>query len=95
VQYLLLIHNNVTSDTAEAEWTVFIARAKESGMFRGGSELGARELVGSGAPVPSSAHIGGFMQFETDDKAKLLELLRSHPIVAHGGTVELCEMPRS
>jgi acetylglutamate kinase len=35
------------------------------------------------------------MRFETDEKVKLLELLQSHPVVVHGGTVELCEMPRS
>jgi hypothetical protein len=93
MEYLLLIHNNATSRTAEAEWTEFIARARDSGTFRGGSELGSRELVGSDAPVPSSAHLGGFMRFETDNRTRLLDLLRSHPIVAHGGTVELCEMP--
>ncbi|HUG11581.1 MAG TPA: hypothetical protein VMM36_11230 [Opitutaceae bacterium] len=95
MQYLLLIHNNVTSNTAEAEWTEFIARAKESGTFRGGSELGARELIGSSTQVSSSAHIEGFMRFESDDKQKILDLLKTHPVVVHGGTVELCEMPES
>jgi len=94
MQYLLLIHNNVTSNTAEAEWAEFIARAKESGTFRGGSEVGARESVGT-APAASSTHIGGFMRFESDDKQKILDLLQTHPVVAHGGTVELCEMPKS
>jgi hypothetical protein len=94
MQYLLLVHTNVTSPTVEAEWTRFIERAKESGSFRGGSEIGDCECVGSAA-TGSSAHIGGFMRFETDEKVKLLELLQSHPVVVHGGTVELCEMPRS
>lgn len=95
MQCLLPIHDNVTSETTEAGWTGFIARAKESGTFRGGSEPGTRELAGDGAPEPPSAQIGGFMQFEADDKAKLLKLLHSHPFVMHGGAVERCEMPRS
>ncbi len=35
------------------------------------------------------------MRFDSDDKEKLLELLKTHPVVVHGGTVELCEMPES
>lgn len=94
MEYLLLIHVNVQTPTVESEWTEFITRAKESGTFRGGSELGARESVGA-PPVGSSSHIGGFMRFESADKQKILELLQSHPVVIHGGTVELCGMPRS
>jgi hypothetical protein len=95
MQYLLLIHDNVTSPTTDSDWADFIARATESGMFRGGSELGSREIIGTGAALPSSAHIGGFMRFDADDRLRLVELLQSHPIVIHGGTVELCEMPQS
>ena len=93
MQYLLLIHDNVTSASTDSDWADFIAKAKETGMFRGGSELGPRVIVGPGKAVPSSEHISGFMRFDADDKLRLLELLQSHPIVIHGGTVELIEMP--
>jgi hypothetical protein len=35
------------------------------------------------------------MRFDSDNKQALLDLLKSHPAVAHGGSVELCEMPKS
>jgi hypothetical protein len=66
-------------------------------MFKGGSALGEREVIGDAASAKSTRHIGGFMRFDADDKdkAQLLELLQRHPVVLHGGTVELCEMPRT
>ena len=94
-QYLLLIQNNTTSATTPAEWDRFFAAAKASGLFNGGSALGERVVIGDTQSARSTQHIGGFMRFDTDDRAKLLELLKQHPVVLHGGSVELCEMPRS
>jgi len=94
-QYLLLIQNNAKSQSAPAEWDAFFAAAKASGMFEGGSALGEREVIGDAASAKSTRHIGGYMRFDTGDKAKLLELLKRHPVVLHGGSVELCEMPRT
>jgi hypothetical protein len=94
-QYLLLIQNNAKSKATPAEWDLFFAAAKESGLFRGGSALGERVLVGDTQSAQSTKHIGGYMRFDADDKAKILELLKQHPVVTHGGSVELCEMPKS
>jgi len=95
MEYLVLIHNNSKTPANQAEWTEFVTRAKDTGMFRGGSELGTRELIGRVDAVQSSTHIGGFMRFDSNDKARLLELLEFLPVVSHGGTIELCEMPKS
>ena len=35
------------------------------------------------------------MRFDSDDKAKLIELLKLHPVVLHGCSLELCELPKS
>jgi hypothetical protein len=35
------------------------------------------------------------MRFDADDKQALLDLLATHPNLVHGGTVELCELPKS
>jgi hypothetical protein len=95
-QYLLLIHDDAKSKASTEEWTQFFVAAKESGYFRGGSEIGERVIVGGdGVSAQPTSHIGGFMRFDADDKAKLLELLRHHPVVLRGGSVELCEMPKS
>jgi hypothetical protein len=94
-QYLLLIQGNAKIRIPAAEWDRFNAAAKASGMFKGGSEVGSREVLGDTQTVRPTKHIVGYMRFDSDDKAKLLELLQSHPVVVHGGSVELCELPKS
>ena len=94
-QYILLIHNNTRSDPTPEEWESFFEAAKQSGVFRGGSEIGERELIGDTQAVTSSDHITGYMRFDSEDKEVVLELLQKHPIVIHSGTVELCVMPKS
>lgn len=95
MEYILLIHDNTTTTPAEAEWMAFIERAQASGTFRGGSEVGVRQTFGQTAGVASTAHIAGYMRFEADDRQVIVDLLARHPVVVHGGTVELCELPKS
>lgn len=94
-QYLLLIHGNEKTDTTEKEWEIFFVAAKRSGTFQGGSEVGIRETIGDSSSLPSSAHIVGYMRFDAEDKQTILELIKHHPVVLHGGSVELCELPKS
>lgn len=94
-QYLLLIQNNTKTKSTPAEWDAFFGAAKESGLFRGGSALGDRVVVGDSQSAQSTKHIGGYMRFDSDDHAKILDLLKKHPVVMHGGSVELCEMPKT
>jgi len=95
-QYILLIQGNTTSATSPEEWDSFFKVAKESGLFKGGSAIGeARIMIGDIQTARSTEQITGYMRFDADDREKLLLLLRQHPVVLHGGTVELCELPRS
>jgi hypothetical protein len=94
-QYILLIQGNAKCRATPAEWDHFLAVAKASGMFYGGSEIGNREVLGDAQTARPTRHITGYMRFDTEDKGKLLELLQSHPVVRHGGAVELCELPKS
>ena len=95
MQYLLLIHRNTDSEPSAQEWDDFINRAVASGLFRGGSELANRTPIGTKAVPDTLNDIAGFMRFDADSSDALRQLLLSHPTVEHGGTVELCEMPRS
>lgn len=95
MQYIVLIHKNTDSDPTPDEWDEFIAIATQTGMFKGGSAIGLRYVVGEKNIIDTTAHVDGFMRFDSDDLNLLLELLKKHPVVRHGGTVELCEMPKS
>jgi hypothetical protein len=77
------------------EWAAFFSAAQQSGTFKGGSEIGKRSVVGDASSAVSTAHIVGYMRFDSDNKQQILDLLQAHPVVIHGGSVELCEMPQS
>lgn len=91
-QYILLIQNNAKSQSSPEEWDTFFSLARESGLFRGGSALGKREIIGDTATAKASDFIGGYMTFDSEDKNLIIDLLQQHPVVIHGGSVELCEL---
>lgn len=92
---MALIHGDADSAPEPRQWNEFLREAMESGMFQGGSELGGRHQIGSKAAPDSTDTIVGFMRFETDDLARLKQLLQTHPVIQNGGTIELREMPAS
>ena len=52
-------------------------------------------MLGNTQSAVSSAHLTGYMRVDSDDRQKLLELLQLHPVIRHGGSAELCELPLS
>jgi hypothetical protein len=98
MEYITFMHKTkdpgATGGTEE-EWDRFIDVAKESGLFRGGSAIGQRMTIGNNGVPDITDHIGGYMRFDADNLDELTDLLKQHPTVVHGGTVEICEMPKS
>lgn len=94
-QYILLVQRTVKSHSTPEEWDAFFTAARESGLFRGGSEIGNRTVLGNTASAQPTDHIVAYMRFDSDNKQQLLDLLEKHPVIAHGGSAELCEMPES
>jgi len=95
MQYIALIHKNTDTTPTSAEWGHFFEIASATGLFKGGSEIGARQAVGKKAVSDTSRDVGGYMRFDADDLNRLTELLQQHPVVKHGGTIELFTMPKS
>ena len=91
--YILLIQGNATSESSPEEWDAFFTAARQSDLFQGGSRIGKRIVLGDAQSAQATDHIVGYMRFDSDDRQKILELLSKHPVVIHGGSVELCEMP--
>ncbi len=94
-QYILLIQGNAKTKPSAEEWNQFFTAARQSGLFEGGSAMGKRAVLGDAQSAKSSDHIVGYMRFDAEDKQELLNLLKQHPVVMHGGSVELCELPKS
>jgi len=95
MEYILFIHKNTDSTTTREQWDEFFVAANESGMFLGGSEISNQIQIGNKPIQKITDNIGGFMRFESDDENAVLELLKKHPVILEGGTLELCEMPKS
>ena len=93
MQYLVLIHNNARIQPSDEEWTHFFSEAKESCLFVGGSSIRQRAVIGSTDLQTLSSTLSGFMRFDSDCPGDLHALLQKHPIVRHGGSIELFEMP--
>jgi len=95
MEYILFIHNNVDSPSTDEQWERFFASARQSGIFAGGSEIANQRQIGT-KPVASITNtIDGYMRFETDDINKVHDLLALHPVFIQGGTLELCELPKT
>lgn len=94
-QYILLIHGNTKTRPTADEWDEFLTAARQSGLFQGGSAIGDRITLGDTQSAKSSSHIAGYMRFDADDRQQIVDLLQKHPVIVHGGSAELCEMPKS
>lgn len=96
MEYLALIYNNQKSDSQDKDWERFLVMARESGMFKGGSEIGInRNMIGEKIQSGFANTIDGYMKFESVTLEELLNLLKSHPVIMHGGSIELLELPKS
>jgi len=95
MEYILFIHNNADQPTTEEQWNSYFSAARESGIFTGGSAIGSRVQLGSKNVISTTDSVVGYMRFETDDIGKLHQLLELHPVYLQGGTLELCETPKT
>ena len=95
MEYIAFMHNNSDAPAAAKEWDAFFSAARKSGMFRGGSEIGHRTTLGKKPAPDLTESINGYMVFEAESLQSLHILLRSHPVFANGGTIEICELPKS
>lgn len=94
MEYITFMHGNSDGKATEQEWNTFFELAGDSGLFRGGSAMGKRWTIGKDADVASDG-LAGYMRFDADSVDNLVALLNKHPTVLHGGTIEICELPKT
>jgi len=93
--YITFMHGNVDREPTKEQWERFFEIARESGLFRGGSAMGKRSTVGEKDVPDVTATIGGYMRFDAEGLDELIRLLRQHPTVLCGGTIEICELTKT
>ena len=74
-------------DEAKAAFGKWLAKAGKA-VADPGAPVAFVGQVASGTPV-AKAEFGGYSIVEADDEAAVLELLRDHPFVARGGTLQV------
>lgn len=89
------VHKNSGHPATPVQWNKFFEAANESDMFHGGSEISPGVKLGASDIVCATESVVGYMRFETDDVNKLYRFLELHPVKIQGGTLELCETPKS
>ena len=94
-QYIAFIYNNAQKPTTQKQWDTFFIAANKSGLFTGGSEIEKGVQIGAKTQQLISDTIVGQLRFEVRDIKQLHELLALHPVLIEGGTLELCEMPKT
>jgi len=94
MEYAAFVYKNAKELTSKEEWTEFFDRARETGMYRGGYALGIHYKIGNFAIDELTDSISGYLHLEADELEKVIALLRTHPVVAKGGSISLCEVPK-
>ena len=89
------MHGNTDRQATKDEWDTFFDTARTSGLFQGGSAIGERWTIGKKEAPAVSDHIVGYMRFDSENLDDLLGLLKKHPNILCGGSIEICEMPKT
>ncbi|RNJ61479.1 MAG: hypothetical protein EDM03_15915 [Porphyrobacter sp. IPPAS B-1204] len=93
--FMLLMHNDATTEPADSEWEAYFGMLSASGAFQGGSSIGAGATFRQGgAAGPLSARLTGFIRVTAHDLTDAKRFLTGNPIYENGGTVEIRELPR-
>lgn len=89
--YIFLMHEDAPGGL---DWDPYLSKLRESGVFQGGSAIGAGACFRkSGAAPEPTAHIGGFIRVTAVDLDTARKLLAGNPVFEAGGTVEIRELP--
>jgi hypothetical protein len=94
-EYILLMHDDASA-ADENGWEPYVRRLQQGGFFEGGSAIGDGVCTRkSGAAPPITRHLAGYIRVcaESIDQAQFR--LTGNPVFEAGGTVEICELPRT
>ena len=95
LDFILLTHNDSTSDPTPAMLTSYFATLNSKGIFEGGSSIGAGDTFRKdGSPGKLSESLVGYIRVRAKNLSEAREFLAGHPVFECGGTVEVRELPR-
>jgi hypothetical protein len=97
-KFLVTYHGGGMPDSAEGRqqaMSAFMAWASKTGaaLVDPGAPLGEARTVSAGAVKPGAADgpAGGYSVLETDDMDAAVDLVRDHPFIARGGSLQISQ----
>ncbi len=94
--YLLLMHDDAARPVLADAWAPYLETLRASGVFQGGSAIGAGEALQKGrAPKTAGLSVTGYIRIIARDLDEARRWVPGNPVFESGGTVELRELPRT
>ena len=97
--YLFLMHDDAPDSGSEPTgdgWGRYIETLQASGNFQGGSAIGGGVCARKSGVAPMiTGHLSGFIRVGAESLDHARSLLAGNPVFEAGGTVEICELPRT
>lgn len=92
-EYIFFMHTDALSEELSSDWVAYLEKLKATGLFRGGSAIGAGQSIRKEAVagLPTS-HISGYIRVEASDLSAAMALLNGNPTYEAGGAVEIREL---
>ncbi|HAH11476.1 MAG TPA: hypothetical protein DCL54_18605 [Alphaproteobacteria bacterium] len=87
--FLLLMHDDLTSPEETAAWGPYLAELRKAGVFEGGSSIGKGDSVRKSGAVAPPAAIVGFVRITAPSLEAAKALVAGNPVYEAGGTVEI------
>ena len=93
--YILLMHDDTTSDPSRDQWERYFTALRAKGGFDGGSSIGhGTALRKDAAAAPVTGQLAGYIRIRAASLEAAEQLVCGNPVFECGGTVEVRELPR-
>ena len=94
--YIFFMHDDAAGETAEGAWVAYFSTLRRDGRFNGGSAIGDGVCVRKLGLAPEpTRRIVGYIRVSANSLEEARDLVRGNPVFEAGGTIEICELPRT
>ncbi len=96
MEYLTFMHSDESKTGTKDQWNDFFNFICKSDCFQGGSEIhNKRMIIGPSKKPEVGSGISGYMKFNVENLDELLSIIKLHPTLINGGSIEIIELPKS
>lgn len=98
-EYILFMHDDAVDRAIAGDgsrWGQYLSALRASGLFDGGSAIGAGILAAKGcSDKPAALDVTGYLRVRAESLDAAKRFLDGNPVFDAGGTVEIRELPKT